>query len=68
MNTISKQPKIFRWVFFVLSTGALISAGIFIEKIILSEVVWLDYFSAIAFGVLGIVVSAFSFFRSSVSQ
>jgi hypothetical protein len=68
MNAISKQPKVFRWIFYVLSSGALISAGIFIEKIILSEVVWMDYLSAAVFGAIGLGISAYSFFCSSANQ
>jgi hypothetical protein len=68
MKEKSKQENVFKWVFFLLSCGALISAGIFIEKIILSEVIWLDYFSALAFGAIGIGVSAYSFFHSSSSK
>jgi hypothetical protein len=68
MNTISKQPKIFRWVFFVISAGALVSAGIFIEKIILTEVAWMDYLSAAVFGAIGLGISAYSFFCSSANQ
>ncbi|HEY45156.1 MAG TPA: hypothetical protein G4O14_00080 [Anaerolineae bacterium] len=68
MNTISKQPKRFRWFFFVISAGALGSAGIFIEKIILTEVAWMDYLSAVVFGAIGLGISAYSFFCSSANQ
>jgi hypothetical protein len=68
MNTISKQPKICRWIFFVISAGALVSAGIFIEKIILTEVAWMDYLSAAVFGAIGLGISAYSFFFSSANQ
>ena len=68
MNTISKQSKIFKWVFFVISAGALVSAGILIEKIILTEVAWMDYLSAAVFGAIGLGVSAYSFFCSSANQ
>jgi len=67
MNHNSKGPNVFKWVFFLLSVGALLSAGIFIEKIILAEVVWMDYLSAAAFGAIGIGISAYSFFRSSAN-
>jgi hypothetical protein len=63
MNTSNPKTGVFNWVFFLISCGALISAGIFIEKIILTDVVWLDYFTAIIFGVVGIGISANSFFR-----
>jgi len=65
MNKKPKQSNVFRWVFFVISTGALVTAGIYIEKIILTDVTWMDYFSAIVFGAIGIGISAYSFFRSS---
>jgi hypothetical protein len=68
MNTISKQPEILRWVFFVISAGALVSAGIFIEKIILTEVAWMDYLNAAVFGGIGLGISAYSFFCSSANQ
>ena len=64
----SKQTNVFNWVFFTISAGSLISAGIFIEKIILSNVVWLDYFSAISFGALGLGISAYAFFRPSADR
>ncbi|UCF60974.1 MAG: hypothetical protein JSV37_14630 [Anaerolineaceae bacterium] len=68
MNTISKRQKIFRRVFFVISAGALVSAGIFIEKIILTEVAWMDYLSAAVFGAIGLGISAYSFFCLSANQ
>jgi hypothetical protein len=68
MNTISKQPKIFRWVFFMISAGTLVSTGIFIEKIILTEVAWMEYLSAAVFGAIGLGISAYSFFCSSANQ
>ena len=63
MNTNNQKKDVFKWVFFMISCGALISTGIFIEKIILTDVVWVDYFSAISFAVLGFGISAYSFFR-----
>ena len=68
MNTISKQLKRFRLVFFVISAGALVSAGIFVEKIILTEGAWMDYLSAAVFGAIGLGISAYSFFCSSANQ
>lgn len=68
MNTISKQSKMFKGVFFVISTGALVSAGIFIEKIVLTEVAWMDYLNATVFGGIGLGISAYSFFCSSANQ
>lgn len=61
-NTISKQPEIMRWIFFVLSIGVMISIGVFIEKSIISEVVWLLYCGVIASGVLGMMLTAFRFY------
>jgi hypothetical protein len=65
MNTKNQKMDVFKWVFFFISCGALITAGIFIEKIILTDVVWVDYFSAISFAALGFGISAYSFFRPS---
>lgn len=65
MNTKNNKKVFFNWIFFLISCGALISAGIFIEKIILADVVWVDYFSAITFAALGFGISAYSFFRPS---
>jgi hypothetical protein len=65
MNTNTKGSSGFSWIFFVLSSGTLISAGIFIEKIVLTEAVWMDYLSAVVFGAIGLGISAYSFFRSS---
>jgi len=67
MNNKSNQSNLFKWVFFIIGAGALMSAGIFIEKIILTEVAWMDYLSAVAFGAIGIGISAYSFFRSSAN-
>jgi hypothetical protein len=64
----SKQANVFKWVFFLISAGALMAAGIFIKKIISSEVVWLDYFSAVVFCAIGMGISAYVFFHSSPKQ
>lgn len=68
MNKPSKQAGIMSWVFFVISAGALVSAGIFIEKIILTAVTWMDYLSVAVFGAIGLGISAYSFFCSSANQ
>lgn len=68
MNAISKQPRIFRWIFFVIGTGALLSAGIYIEKIVLTEGAWMDYLNAAVFGAIGLGISAYSFFCSTKNQ
>lgn len=42
------------WIFFVVSAGSLIAAGIYLEKVmILGPSLW-DILRAIAFGLLGI--------------
>ena len=67
MKENTKGSNEFRWVFFMLSSGALVTAGIFIEKIVLTELAWMDVLSAVVFGAMGLGISAYSFFHSSAN-
>jgi len=57
-----RKSKIFSWVFFILSVGALISGGIYIEKVVLTAASNLDILRAVLFCIFGAVLSAYSFF------
>jgi hypothetical protein len=54
MSKKLRTSKMLSWIFFVVSAGSLIAAGIYLEKVmILGPSLW-DILRAIAFGLLGI--------------
>ena len=62
MSEKLQTPKMLSWIFFIVSAGSLIAAGIYLEKVmILGPSLW-DSLRAIAFGVLGIGILGFSMF------
>ena len=62
MSEKLQTPKMLSWIFFIVSAGSLIVAGIYLEKVmILGPSLW-DSLRAIAFGVLGIGILGFSMF------
>ena len=56
MSEELQTSKTLSWIFFVISVGSLIAAGIYLEKVIVhGQSLW-DILRAIAFGMLGIGV------------
>ena len=64
MKNRTLRSKIFSWIFYLLSVGMLITGGIYIEKIILTNAATMDIVKALVFCLLGAGISAYSFFGS----